>query len=374
MSQKRFSAIYVYLKGLPKVGVKLFIMLVLSGLAYGLSGMGVILIMFTLSHVAVGRDSEVSHGISSTNSSRLGGLAIGLIFAIFVVGLFFMSPYTPGVARDSTFVYLWSAVVICCLLGLSEDIRADYLSPTVRLLLKFLVFGGFLWFAPDVVPQSIGIFGIDALLENRFVAWLLVTIFCVGFINAFNMADGANGLIPGVVTVVFAVFFMEYGRPAEGLLLFICSLFLIFNVVSGWYFLGDMGSYGLGSIIVCYGVLGVAQGDFSAGFMASLLAYPCVDFVFSVLRRLRQGISPFSADNGHLHNHLHRFYASKFKSRVLPNSLTGLTISGLSSGLAFALYYQDVIPITSNQWFWVFGLEALLYFLSIRALTARQPA
>ena len=59
------------------------------------------------------------------------------------------------------------------------------------------------------------------------------------------MADGANGLIPGVATIAFGLLFLEYGRPAEGVLFFVCLMFLIFNVVSGWFFLGDMGSYGL---------------------------------------------------------------------------------------------------------------------------------
>ena len=40
-------------------------------------------------------------------------------------------------------------------------------------------------------------------------------------------------------------------------------MFLIFNVISGWFFLGDTGSYGLGAIILGYGLNGVAAENFS---------------------------------------------------------------------------------------------------------------
>jgi UDP-N-acetylmuramyl pentapeptide phosphotransferase/UDP-N-acetylglucosamine-1-phosphate transferase len=372
MNQNTPSSVYQLIRGLPKVGVKLFIMLLLSAVAFGVTGMGVILLMFALSYVAIGRDSEASHGISSTDSSRLGGLAIAFVFGIYILGLTLGSPYTPGVARESVFLYLWIAIGLCALLGLVEDVQADFLTPFFRLSLKFAVFGWLLWVAPELLPRDIGIFGVDKLLEIPVLAYFMVTVFCVGFINAFNMADGANGLIPGIAAATFTVFFFEYGRPAEGLLMFVCVLFLIFNVVSGWYFLGDMGSYGLGSIIVCYGLLGVAQGDFSASFMASILAYPCIDFVYSIVRRVREGLSPFSADNGHLHNRLHRYYSQFFKSRVLPNSLTGLTISGSTAGVCVLIYLFDGLSLESNTWFYVFFLEAAVYFVVISALRRSQ--
>lgn len=108
--------------------MKLLIMLLLSAVAFGIAGMGVILLMFALSYVAVGRDSEASHRIRFTDSSRLGGLAIALVFGIYILGLTLGSPYTPGVARESVFLYLWIAVGLCALLGLIEAVQADFLT------------------------------------------------------------------------------------------------------------------------------------------------------------------------------------------------------------------------------------------------------
>ena len=352
--------------------IKYVVMALLAFLSFGLTGLGAIVVMFALSTLRAGRDSAASHGISTINSSRLGGLAIVITFIVFLIGMVLLSPYTPGVVRDVTFLHLWSTLFVCVILGGVEDIKADLLSPYFRLVVKLLVFGFFLWTTPNVMPTSIGVPGVDYLLSVSWVAWGLCTLFCVGFINAFNMADGANGLIPGVATIAFGLLFLEYGRPAEGVLFFVCLMFLIFNVVSGWFFLGDMGSYGLGAAIVCYGLLGVAEGDFSAGFMACLLSYPCVDFVVSIVRRMRKGLSPFQADNGHLHNRLYRFYAQRCESRVAPNSLTGLTISGASSGVCLMVYALGWIPIQSNVWFGVFGLQFAVYLITLSRLRSTQ--
>lgn len=351
---------------------KYIAMALLALLSFGLTGLGAIVVMFALSTLRAGRDSAASHGISSRNSSRLGGVAIVITFIMFLIGMVLLSSYTPGVVRDVTFLHIWSTVFVCVILGGAEDIKADLLSPYFRLVVKLLAFGFFLWTTPNVVPLLIGIAGIDYLLSVPLVAWGLCTVFCVGFINAFNMADGANGLIPGIATIAFGILFLVYGRPAEGVLFFVCLMFLIFNVVSGWFFLGDMGSYGLGAALVCYGLLGVAQGDFSAGFMASLLSYPCVDFLVSVIRRLRKGLSPLQADNGHLHNRLYSFYAPKFKSRVTPNSLTGLTISGGSSGVSLIIYVFDWIAIDSNAWFGIFGIQVVVYLVTLSRLRRTQ--
>lgn len=374
MSGNSLQKLTLSLWPISRSASKLLLMLAIAFYTFGLTGAGVILMMYAMSDMAVARDSAATHGISAQNSSRLGGLSILIIFSVFVFLMFYLSPYTPGVLREEFWGYFWGSVGVCCLLGLAEDLKADYLSPAVRLGLKFVVFGAFLWVAPVMVPSDIGIPGVDRLLSINWLAWALCTVFCVGFINAFNMSDGANGLVPGICLCAFIVLFHVYGRPAEGILVFACSMFLLFNVVSGWFFLGDTGSYGLGAIIVSYGLLGVSQGDFSAGFMACLVAYPCLDFIYSLLRRLAAGRSPFKPDNGHLHNRLHDFYKPFFRSKGLPNSLTGLTISGLTAGLTLMLYLLECVSITSNLWFALFALEILLYVSAIRVLAKRQAS
>jgi UDP-GlcNAc:undecaprenyl-phosphate GlcNAc-1-phosphate transferase len=341
----------------------LIMMAMLLFLAFGIAGLGVLTLMYSLSTMSAGHDSVTSHGISSMSSSRLGGVAIVMSCLLLLIGIIILSPSSLGAAVDAIFLPAWSTVFVCVILGASEDFKADLLSPFVRLAAKLLAFGIFFWITPSVVPDAIGVPLLDGLFASPVLAWAICTLFCVGFINAFNMADGANGLVPGIATIAFGILFLEYGGPIEGALFFVCLIFLIFNVLSGWFFLGDAGSYGLGAALVCYGLQGVAQGDFSAGFMASLLSYPCVDFLVSIVRRAREGESPLRPDNGHLHNWLYGFYATIFTSRVVSNSLAGLTISLCSSGVCLVIYLSGWLPVESNTWFGVFALQTALYLV-----------
>ena len=359
---------------LNKADLKLVIMSLLGFLFYGLAGLGVILLMKLLSYVAIGLDLASSHGISLTDSSRLGGLAIAIVVGCYLFGILMLTAYVPGAMRSNQEFYLWLAIAACALLGLAEDLKADFLTPILRLICKFLVFGSLLFFWPTLVPDKVGIPGLDQALQVPIVAWSVITIFCVGFINAFNMADGANGLVPGIAAAAFAVFFIEYGRPTEGFFLFACLMFLIFNVVSGWFFLGDMGSYGIGAVIVAYSLTGVVAGDFSIWFMASLLAYPCLDFLVSIIRRLKAGRSPFSADNDHLHNRLHRQLKRVIKSRVLSNSLTGLIISASSAGLTLFAYMDSWWLTNSPEWIILFMGEIMLYSIAFKLTTDASSA
>ena len=360
---------------LPRINImyKLVMIVLLAFLMLGITGLGVFIVMYSLSTMRIGRDLAASHGISAINSSRLGGVAIVVTFLVLLIGMAMLGSYSLGVLWDTTFLNLWSTIILCVLLGAAEDFRPDLLSPHFRLVAKLLAFGIFLWLTPAMVPQSIGVPLMDFIFAEPAFAWALCTLFCVGFINACNMADGANGLFPGIATIVIGVLFLEYGRPAEGALFITCLMFLIFNVISGRFFLGDTGSYGLGAVIACYGLLGVAQGDFSAGFMASLLSYPCVELLVSMIRRARKGQSPLRPDNGHLHNRLHKFYEPKFKSRVISNSLTGLTISLSSSGLCLVIYLSGLLSIRSNAWFCVLALQAVLYLIVYYLLTRTEP-
>ena len=133
--------------------------------------------MFALSTLRAGRDSAASHGISSINSSRLGGVAIVITFILFLIGMVLLSSYTPGVVRDVTFLHLWSTVFVCVILGGAEDIKADLLSPYFRLVVKLLVFGFFLWTTPNVVPSSIGIPGVR--LFALFSINCLGSLYCI---------------------------------------------------------------------------------------------------------------------------------------------------------------------------------------------------
>jgi UDP-GlcNAc:undecaprenyl-phosphate GlcNAc-1-phosphate transferase len=353
---------------MSKQNTKILLMCAIAMLAFGLYGLVAMTFMVLLSRQIVGKDSQDKHGINHSESSRLGGFAITLLVSTYMVGLTTLTPFIPTMVHSEIDLSLWLVVLVCTTLGLTEDVSADFLTPLLRLIVIFIVFGFFFWQWPEAIPESIGVPLLDYAFGVPVLAWCVAVLFCVGFINAFNMSDGANGLIPGIAVIWAVIFYLENSRPIEAVLLFSVATFLIFNVISGWFFLGDAGSYGLGAIIALTGLRGVADGDFSAWFMASLLVYPCIDFIVSIFRRLREGRSPFMPDNDHLHNWLHRYFSSRIRSRVVANSLTGLSISIGTSGLVFLLYNHGWWAITSHQWAYLFGAQCLAYAVLRQAL------
>jgi len=193
------------------------------------------------------------------------------------------------------------------------------------------------------------------------LGWLFTTVFCVGFVNSINMADGANGLISGMMTIAFGIMFMETQAFVYVCLMSSCALFAIFNVISGRLFLGDAGAYGLGAAVVLSGLYLFSEGILSAMFMACLFAYPCIDFIATLARRVRAGRSITLPDNDHLHNRVHHYFQNWFSSPTLANSLTGLLLVGGSSGLALAGYFLGWWPITGESWVWLFLFQVIMY-------------
>jgi hypothetical protein len=68
----------------------------------------------------------------------------------------------------------------------------------------------------------------------------------------------------------------------------------------------------------------------------------------SIFRRVSAGRSPVSPDNEHLHNRLFRQARRSIDNPVLANSLTGLLISGATSGVAVLGYLLAWWPIEGN--------------------------
>lgn len=343
--------------------VHISILVVLAGIFFGLVGSIVTILLQWFSLQQAGVDSASKHGISSRTSSRLGGLALMLSVVIFFLVDYsldhtvFLSDFEAyGNHRFGIF-----AIMCCAAMGLAEDLKADFLSPTLRLLLKFVLFAGIIFVWPELVPKSLGLVGFDYLLSVPLIGALMVIIFLVGFINAVNMADGANGLVPGVAFFSILLFSLQTGRVVDESFMAACGVFLLFNILTGRLFLGDAGTYGLGAALAIYGLMFFNAGVFSLGFLAALFAYPCLDFLVSIVRRMAVGRSPFSPDNDHLHNRIHYHLRLKLRSQVAANSMTGILVSASTSGLVLVAFIGEWWPPSSNEWGYLFLFECILY-------------
>ena len=113
------------------------------------------------------------------------------------------------------------------------------------------------------------------------------------------------------------------------------------------------------------------EGFVSLMLLAALFFYPCFDFIVSLLRRKLKGRPLTAPDNDHFHNRLHAFFARRLRSKNLANTMTGLSISGGSSGVVLLLYLLGTISLDSYLWIFVFILQATIYFIIYIYLGAR---
>ena len=342
--------------------VKLAVILLLAVIFYGLTGLIIMLCFQWMTLQSYAADSSDKHGISQVSASRLGGLAIFISWlGLMLTG--YCNGYLGGKSGGPAGPYWidWFAVGCCAVLGLAEDLRNNMLSPRFRLFAELAIFAIAIAFWPLLIPIDFGLPGLDALMAVPVIGWFLTVVFCVGFINAVNMSDGANGLIPGIMTIAYSLFYLNTGEFVYAAMMTACGLFTLFNVISGRLFLGDTGAYGLGASLAISALYLFSQDVFSAAFLACLFAYPCIDFVVTLIRRYRAGRSIFLPDNDHLHNRIHYHFQQWLPSKTLANSMTGVLVVASSSGLALAGYLNQWWLVTSHLWGWVFLFQWVGY-------------
>ena len=352
---------------------KLSFMIVMATFLFGLPGLIILLLLQWITSQSYAIESVDKHGISKIGASRLGGAAIfGSALALYLFGVY------SGVIEPSPLstisVIFWLSIFSCMSIGLIDDFKSNLLSPRMRLIIISLIFGLCLIVIPILIPQKIGIVGLDFLLGKALIGWIITLVFCVGFVNAVNMADGANGLIPGIISIALTIFYMEVGSFTYAIFMTTCGLFTLFNVISGRLFLGDAGAYGLGSMLALNGLFLFSAEVFSAAFLAVLFAYPCIDILVTVTRRRIKGRSILLPDNDHLHNRVHFHFQCWFRSKTLANSMTGVLIVSLSSGLALLGYTQEWWSVTSNQWVWVFLAQCVMYLVTFGVTGLNRPS
>jgi UDP-GlcNAc:undecaprenyl-phosphate/decaprenyl-phosphate GlcNAc-1-phosphate transferase len=138
-------------------------------------------------------------------------------------------------------------------------------------------------------------------------------VFIVTLINAFNFADGIDGLAGGLaLTSLVAMAILGAGTglfPVILLLIAAVAAFLVVNFPFPFVqrirtFMGDAGSTFLGLSIAAVGI-SLSQGavpERSPVIGLWLVAVPVFELFCSIIRRVRDGKSPLAPDHGHLHH------------------------------------------------------------------------
>lgn len=190
-----------------------------------------------------------------------------------------------------------TAVVMAAALGLADD-RLD-LSPKLRLVVEALI--GIVLVTGPLIGGTIG--GVEAIIGVGATVVL---------INAVNLFDGLDGLVTSSAAaglLGLAVY------PAlvrdHRLLLYVAAGALLGFLPHNWkparMFLGDNGSYTIGTVITAVivqaGIAGRGPLDVIAG--AACATVFLADLGSTLLRRRRAGVPLFIGDRSHTYDRLH---------------------------------------------------------------------
>ena len=341
------------------------LLVIVSGLVGGVVGVAMALSMFVVSSKNFFLDSADKHGISERTSSRLGGPVVFLGAIVFGCVQFvaqessvfpiqsYISENVPG--------YLVVAL-LCGAVGLWED-YAQRLSARFRLQILFLIVSLYFFLISSNFPTDIFPTPTLQWLNHPLVVGVGMTICVVGFINAGNMADGANGLLSTIAIAVFLVGYLETESGVLIALMVSTIVFSLFNVVTGSMFLGDSGAYFLSALMALLCADLYMQGNSSVWFYACLLSYPCVELIRILYVRWKLGGSLLAADNNHLHNILFEKLKIFGFSPLLGNTCTGLSLATFSIFIPLTAYLLDLLPLSSQGWLWIFCSYCLAHVL-----------
>jgi UDP-GlcNAc:undecaprenyl-phosphate GlcNAc-1-phosphate transferase len=261
---------------------------------------------------------------------RLGGLAM---FLGVVVAIALSSQVTELSLVFSEERKIWGvlgAALVIVVIGVVDDIwDLDWLT---KLAGQIIAAGILAWGGVQIASLPIGGIILVSPLQS-----LIITVLAVVLVmNAVNFIDGLDGLVAGVAVIANGVFFVytyilqsdtsaEYFNLASlvtAVLIGACLGFLPLNFHPAKLFMGDAGALLVGLLMAVSAIsvtgsidpVAISGGQFGRGDLVpafipivlpfAILVVPLVDFCLAVLRRLRAGKSPFSADRLHLHHRL----------------------------------------------------------------------
>ena len=204
--------------------------------------------------------------------------------------------------------------------------------------------------------EKTGIGFINELLENSKIFSIAFVCICFLFIiNGANLIDGYNGLL-GIhsLIIITNLFFINYigGNYELSYLLFsfiiILLVFLLFNFPKARVFLGDGGSYFLGSFIAVSTIsTSVANPQISPFYFCILLFYLFFEVFFSFIRKsFIEKKSPILPDEKHLHMLIYKFLFIRNKNKIQSNYLVSIMIN-----VTYLIFIIPAILMKSNGMF-----------------------
>ena len=224
-------------------------------------------------------------------------------------------------------------LILIFLLGFLSD-QKILISAKKRFQLQItIVFFSVIFLDLEILSSKLIFF--DYLLKNS-VFNIFFTSFCLLIlINGSNFIDGLNGLLLSYMSFIIFIL-LKLGLLNELFINYDLINYLIFFIIIiiflnfyNYLMLGDAGAYIL-SFFVGYLIIKchTYNPNISPYFFISLLWYPCYENLFSIIRKLKNKLSPLIPDNKHLHQLIYaRLRKKMIKNQLIANNVSSLLIS-----------------------------------------------
>ncbi len=235
-----------------------------------------------------------------------------------------VTPYLGGLAIYAGILPFMNAKLIALtsimfVLGLLDDIKP--IKWYIRLGVEFITG----WFLSSILTHD--------LLTNIFYTFIFVLT-----VNATNMIDGMDGIC-AVVALIGMIF--SVNLPFQWAVVGSVSGYLVYNFPPAKIFMGDAGSYLLGSII-SYAILSNLEIPFSLNvFFPFWILF--LDIFSSIVRRVIARKSPFEGDRDHIYDKIWRRIKG---SKILKDRMTVLVTAVIAIIFAVLKYIESSILIS----------------------------
>lgn len=258
------------------------------------------------------RSSHVVH------TPRGGGIGVflGAVSGVVLAG-------TAGVVESGSLKTLLVCASFFAVVGLIDDIKTLDVKP--RLLAQLLCAAIFVapWFYQNGPFQSAGV---------RIAMSVVAVVWVMGYLNAFNFMDGING-ISGFHAVVAGGAFAFIGYHEHHRIVELCGVaiaaaaagFLPYNFPRARVFLGDIGSYFIGTWIAISALIALVWLAPPEAVFAPLAVY-LADTAYTLIDRVRRGEDWRQSHRDHVYQQL--------VDRGWSHTLTTTVVTGFSATCA----------------------------------------
>lgn len=269
---------------------------------------------------------DVPNERSSHTQPTLRGGGLAPAIGVFAALLF------AGAVDGPTRVSVLTAIGAFGLIGLAEDLFGVPI--LARLALQTVAVA---MIAPWIL-QDLG-----ASQSFRLLAAVMIFLFIVSYVNAFNFMDGINGISVAQTVAAGGVWYIV-GRiegvdsfAVSGAVMVAAALaFAPFNFPTALVFLGDVGSYAIGAALAVLALMGLRAGIAPEAVIAPLTVY-LADTGATLMRRFIRGDPWYRPHRDHTYQQLVGLGWSHTTTTVMVGAAIALTgalgVVSLDSGL-----------------------------------------